>query len=76
MDIKIGDKPEPMTDDEIYLYAMTKFAEAEEYNARVERERREQQQRLYKLEHKASNSEVSAVVVVIVFIIALVMCMF
>ena len=75
MDIKIGDQPDPMTDDEIYLYAMTKFAEADEHNARVERERREQQ-RLYKLEHKASNSEVSAVVVVIVFIIALVMCMF
>ena len=36
MDIKIGDQPEPMTDDEIYLYAMTKFAEAEEHNARVE----------------------------------------
>ena len=74
MDIKIGDKPEPMTDEEIYLYAMTKFAEAEEYNARVERERREQQ-RLYKLGHKNDN-EVSAVVVVIVFIIALIMCMF
>mgnify|MGYP003538801347 FL=1 len=75
MDIKIGEQPEPMTDEEIYLYAMTKFAEADEYNARVERERREQQ-RLYKLEHKASNSEVSVAVVVIVFIIALVMCMF
>ena len=72
MDIKIGDKPEPMTDDEIYLYAMMKFAEAEEYNAKVERERREKQ-RLYKLEHRARNSEVSAVVVAIVFIIALVM---
>ena len=75
MDIKIGDQLEPMTDEEIYLYAMTKFAEADEHNARVERERREQQ-RMYKLEHKASNSEVSAVVVAIVFIIALVMCMF
>ena len=75
MDIKIGDQPEPMTDEEIYLYAMTKFAEADEHNARVERERREQQ-RLYKLEHEASNSEISVVVVAIVFIIALIMCMF
>ena len=74
MDIKIGDQSDPMTDDEIYLYAMTKFAEADEYNARVELERREQQ-RLYKLEHKNDN-EISPVVVVIVFIIALVMCMF
>ena len=74
MDIKIGDQPEPTTDDEIYLYAMTKFAEADEYNAKVERERREQQ-RMYKLEHKNDN-EISPVVVVIVFIIALVMCMF
>ena len=75
MDIKIGDQPEPMTDEEIYLYAMTKFAEADEHNARVERERREKQ-RMYKLEHRASNSEVSAVVVVIVFIIALIVCLF
>ena len=74
MDIKIGDQPDPMTDDEIYLYAMTKFAEAEEHNAKVEHERREQQ-RLYKLEHKNDN-EISPVVVVIVFIIALVMCIF
>ena len=74
MDIKIGDQPEPMTDDEIYLYAMMKFAEAEEHNARVERERREQQM-LYKLEHKNDN-EISPVVIFIVFIIALVMCIF
>ena len=73
MDIKIGDQPEPMTDDEIYLYAMTKFAEAEEYNARVERERREQQ-RLYKLEHKNDN-EISPVVIFIVIIIALIVCL-
>ena len=72
MDIKIGDQPEPMTDDEIYLYAMTKFAEAEEYNARVERERREQQ-RLYKLEHKNDN-EISSVVIFIVLIIAIIVC--
>ena len=73
MDIKIGDQPEPMTDDEIYLYAMTKFAEADEHNARVERERREQQ-RLYKLEHKSDN-EISSVVIFIVFIIALIVCL-
>ena len=72
MDIKIGDQPEPMTDDEIYLYAMTKFAEAEEYNARVERERREQQ-RLYKLEHKNDN-EISSVIIFIVLIIAIIVC--
>ena len=74
MDIKIGNQPELMTDEEIYLYAMTKFAEADEHNARVERERREQQ-RMYKLEHKNDN-EISVVVVVIVFIIALIVCMF
>ena len=73
MDIEIGDQPEPMTDDEIYLYAMTKFAEADEHNARVERERREQQ-RLYKLEHKSDN-EISSVVIFIVFIIALIVCL-
>ena len=73
MDIKIGDQPEPMTDDEIYLYAMTKFAEADEHNARVERERREKQ-RLYKLEHKSDN-EISSVVIFIVFIIALIVCL-
>ena len=73
MDIKIGDKPEPMTDDEIYLYAMTKFAEADEYNARVERERREQQ-RMYQLEHKNDN-EISPVVIFIVVIIALIVCL-
>ena len=72
MDIKIGDKPEPMTDDEIYLYAMMKFAEAEEHNARVERERREQQ-RLYKLEHKNDN-EISSVIIFIVLIIAIIVC--
>ena len=72
MDIKIGDIPEPMTDDEIYLYAMTKFAEAEEYNARVERERREQQ-RMYKLENKNDN-EISPVVIFMVVIIALIVC--
>ena len=72
MDIKIGDQPDPMTDDEIYLYAMTKFAEAEEYNAKVERERREQQ-RLYKLEHKNDN-EISSVIIFIVLIIAIIVC--
>ena len=72
MDIKIGDQPDPMTDDEIYLYAMTKFAEAEEHNARVERECREQQ-RLYKLEHKNDN-QISSVVIFIVFIIAIIVC--
>ena len=72
MDIKIGDQPEPMTDDEIYLYAMTKFAEAEEHNARVERERREQQ-RMYKLEHKNDN-EISSVIIFIVLIIAIIVC--
>ena len=72
MDIKIGDQPEPMTDDEIYLYAMTKFAEAEEHNAKVERERREQQ-RLYKLEHKNDN-EISSVIIFIVLIIAIIVC--
>ena len=72
MDIKIGEQPEPMTDDEIYLYAMTKFAEAEEHNARVERERREQQ-RLYKLEHKNDN-EISSVIIFIVLIIAIIVC--
>ena len=72
MDIKIGDQPDPMTDDEIYLYAMTKFAEAEEYNARVERERREQQ-RMYKLEHKNDN-EISSVIIFIVLIIAIIVC--
>ena len=75
MDIKIGEQKEPMTDDEIYLYIMTKFADAKEQNARIEREQMEKQ-RMYQLEHKASNSEVSAVVVAIVFIIALVMCIF
>ena len=73
MDIKIGDQPEPMTDDEIYLYAMTKFAEAEEHNARVERERREKQ-RMYQLEHKNDN-EISPVVIFIVIIIALIVCL-
>ena len=72
MDIKIGEQPEPMTDDEIYLYAMTKFAEADEHNARVERERREQQ-RMYKLEHKNDN-EISSVVIFIVLIIAIIVC--
>ena len=74
MDIKIGDQPEPMTDDEIYLYAMMKFAEADEHNARVERERREKQ-RMYKLEHKNDN-EISSVVIFIVVIIALIVCLF
>ena len=74
MDIKIGDQPEPMTDDEIYLYAMTKFAEADEHNARVERERREKQ-RMYQLEHKNDN-EISPVVIFIVIIIALIVCLF
>ena len=73
MDIKIGDQPEPMTDEEIYLYAMTKFAEAEEHNARVERERREQQ-RMYKLEHKQQDNQISSVVIFIVLIIAIVIC--
>ena len=73
MDIKIGDQPEPMTDEEIYLYAMTKFAEADEHNARVERERREQQ-RMYQLEHKNDN-EISPVVIFIVIIIALIVCL-
>ena len=73
MDIKIGDQPEPMTDDEIYLYAMTKFAEADEHNARVERERREKQ-RMYQLEHKNDN-EISPVVIFIVIIIALIVCL-
>ena len=73
MDIKIGDQPDPMTDEEIYLYAMTKFAEAEEHNARVERERREQQ-RMYQLEHKNDN-EISPVVIFIVIIIALIVCL-
>ena len=72
MDIKIGDQPDPMTDDEIYLYAMMKFAEAEEHNARVERERREQQ-RLYKLEHKNDN-EISSAIIFIVLIIAIIVC--
>ena len=72
MDIKIGDQPDLTTDEEIYLYAMTKFAEMDEHNAKIERERREQQ-RLYKLEHK-NDSETSVVVVVIVFIITLIMC--
>ena len=72
MDIKIGDQPDPMTDEEIYLYAMMKFAEAEEHNARVERERREQQ-RLYKLEHKNDN-EISSVIIFIVLIIAIIVC--
>ena len=74
MDIKIGDQPDPMTEDEIYLYAMTKFAEAEEHNAKVERERREQQ-RMYQLEHKNDN-EISPVVIFIVIIIALIVCLF
>lgn len=74
MDIKIGDQPDPMTDEEIYLYAMTKFAEADEHNARVERERREKQ-RMYKLEHKNDN-EISPVVIFIVIIIALIVCLF
>ena len=74
MDIKIGDQPDPMTDEEIYLYAMTKFAEADEHNARVERERREKQ-RMYKLEHKNDN-EISPVVIFIVVIIALIVCLF
>ena len=74
MDIKIGDQPDPMTDEEIYLYAMTKFAEVDEHNARVERERREKQ-RMYKLEHKNDN-EISPVVIFIVIIIALIVCLF
>ena len=74
MDIKIGDQPDPMTDEEIYLYAMTKFAEVDEHNARVERERREKQ-RMYKLEHKNDN-EISPVVVFIVIIITLIVCLF
>jgi len=74
MDIKIGEQPDPMTDEEIYLYAMTKFAEADEHNARVERERREKQ-RMYQLEHKNDN-EISPVVIFIVIIIALIVCLF
>ena len=74
MDIKIGDQPEPMTDEEIYLYAMTKFAEADEHNARVERERREQQ-RMYQLENKQQSNEISPVVIFIVIIIALIVCL-
>ena len=74
MDIKIGDQPDLTTDEEIYLYAMTKFAEADEHNARVERERREKQ-RMYKLEHKNDN-EISPVVIFIVIIIALIVCLF
>ena len=73
MDIKIGDQPDPMTDDEIYLYAMTKFAEADEHNARIERERREKQH-MYQLEHKNDN-EISPVVIFIVIIIALIVCL-
>ena len=73
MNIQIGDEPKEITDEEIYLYAMTKFAEADEHNARVERERREQQ-RMYKLEHKNDN-EISPVVIFIVIIIALIVCL-
>lgn len=74
MNIQIGDEPKEITDEDIYLYAMTKFAEADEHNARVERERREKQ-RMYKLEHKNDN-EISPVVIFIVIIIALIVCLF
>ena len=50
MDIKIGDQPDLTTDEEIYLYALSEFAKMDEHNAKIERERREQQ-RLYKLEY-------------------------
>lgn len=73
MNIQIGDEPKEITDEEIYLYAMTKFAEADEHNARVERERREKQ-RMYKLEHKNDN-EISPVVIFIVVIITLIVCL-
>ena len=73
MNIQIGDEPKEITDEDIYLYAMTKFAEADEHNARVERERREKQ-RMYKLEHKNDN-EISPVVIFIVIIIALIVCL-
>ena len=73
MDIKIGEQKEPMTDDEIYLYIMTKFADAKEQNARIEREQREKQ-RMYQLEHKNDN-EISPVVIFIVIIIALIVCL-
>lgn len=74
MNIQIGDEPKEITDEDIYLYAMTKFAEAEEHNARVERERREKQ-RMYQLEHKNDN-EISPVVIFMVVIIALIVCLF
>lgn len=74
MNIQIGDEPKEITDEDIYLYAMTKFAEADEHNARVERERREKQ-RMYQLEHKNDN-EISPVVIFIVIIIALIVCLF
>jgi len=74
MNIQIGDEPKEITDEDIYLYAMTKFAEADEHNARVERERREKQH-MYKLEHKNDN-EISSVVIFIVVIIALIVCLF
>ena len=73
MDIKIGDQPDPMTDYEIYLYIMTKFAEAREQNARIEREQREKQ-RIAKLESKPQDNQISSVVIFIVLIIAIVVC--
>ena len=73
MDIKIGEQKEPMTDDEIYLYIMTKFAEAREQNARIEREKREKQ-RMAKLESKQQNNQISSVVIFIVLMIAIVVC--
>ena len=73
MDIKIGEQKEPMTDDEIYLYIMTKFAEAREQNARIEREQREKQ-RMYQLEHKQQDNQISSVVIFIVLMIAIVIC--
>jgi len=74
MNIQIGDEPKEITDEDIYLYAMTKFAEVDEHNARVERERKEKQ-RMYQLEHKNDN-EISSVVIFIVVIITLIVCLF
>lgn len=73
MDIKIGEQHEPMTDDEIYLYIMTKFADAKEQNARIEREQREKQ-RMTKLESKQQDNQISSVVIFIVLIIAIIVC--
>ena len=73
MDIKIGEQKEPMTDDEIYLYIMTKFADAREQNARIEREQREKQ-RMSKLESKQQDNQISSVVIFIVLIIAIIVC--